>query len=72
MDLVSIPHNSFLKKKNVINGFGHKNGFHNHKLANGHGNGNINFGHSDFMKIQRYENLIGKIRIKLSADKQCF
>ena len=56
----------------MINGFGHKNGYHNHKLANGHGNGNINFGHSDFMKIQRYENLIGKIRIKLSADKQCF
>jgi len=60
MDLVSIPHNSFLTKKNVINGFGHKNGFHNHKLANGHENGNINFGHSDFMKIQRYENLIGE------------
>ena len=58
MDMVSVQNNFVLKKTKLSNG--HTNG--NGLMTNGHGNGyigNIEFGHSDFMKIQRYEDLIG-------------
>ena len=59
MDMVSVPYNSFFEKKAMTNGHSHMNG---HALkTNGHSalNGHSEQGHSDFMKIQRYEDLIG-------------
>ena len=55
MDLVSIQKNRLAEKnESLTNGFG--NGLH----TNGNYNSNwVETGHSDFMTIQRYEDLIG-------------
>ena len=73
MDMVSVSYNSFFEKKAVTNGHSQMNGhslktnghpsLNGHALkANGHFSLNVHAeqGHSDFMKIQRYEDLIGK------------
>ena len=68
MDLVSVPHNSlaqktFLRgrssKSNGHTGNGQINGHHLNGNTGVHANGFTECGHSDFMKIQRYEHLIG-------------
>jgi len=65
MDLVSMSHQQVAKKNgSLVNGLtngsngytnGYKNGFAN-GFTNGH---NFEIGHSEFMKIQRYQDLIG-------------
>ena len=56
--MVSVQNNIVSQKTKLTNGHSYCNG----TKTNGHGNGylgNIEYGHSDFMKIQRYEDLIG-------------
>ena len=72
MDLVSVPHHSLAQKtflrgrssqSNGYKGNGHSEGRTNGHALNGDtevaANGFTECGHSDFMKIQRYEHLIG-------------
>ena len=66
MDLVSIQKNRLAEKnESLTNGFG--NGLHTNG-TNGNYNRNwVETGHSDFMTIQRYEDLIGNPLHWLSA-----
>ena len=61
MDMVSVQNYSFSQKTKLINnGKFEING--SRTVTNGHDNNlikNFEIGHSDFMKIQRYEDLIG-------------
>jgi len=63
MDLVSSSYNSLPQKKNVRNGFHcNGNGINRNGMngSNGIKSTDHEFGHSDFMKIQRYQDLIGE------------
>ena len=61
MDLVSIQKNGFSEKNESLT-----NGTNGTGLTNGNYNRNwIQAGHSDFMTVQRYEDLIG-VFVKLS------
>ena len=65
MDLVSSSYNSLPQKKNVRNGFHcNGNGINRNGMngSNGIKSTDHEFGHSDFMKIQRYQDLIGRTR----------
>ena len=65
MDLVSSSYNSLPQKKNVRNGFHcNGNGINRNGMngSNGIKSTDHEFGHSDFMKIQRYQDLIGRAR----------
>ena len=67
-----MPYNSFFEKKAVTNGHSYMNG---HALkTNGHPplNGHSEQGHSDFMRIQRYEDLIGMRTWVLSSFQSDF
>ena len=56
MDMVSIQKNGLVEKNESLT-----NGFTNGHSLNGNCNTNwIETGHSDFMTIQRYEDLIGR------------
>ena len=62
---ISKTNGSLVNGKGLTNGSkGHTNGYKN-GFANGLTNGHhIEHGHSDFMKIQRYQDLIGKYNYK--------